>query len=267
MGTATILISSCDGFSDCWGPYHHGLQRYWSDCPYDVYLVTNFSNFGQNPIKAIKVGEDKGWSNNTLRALQQIDAQYILYTHEDFWIKQIVSTSTISEYISLMDEDKADYIRLYPCPEPDYDCPWDKRLGILDENAPYRTSLQVALWRRNVLEDLIVEGENPWQFEILGSKRSFKYGSRFLSVKRFRRPSGDTFHYGIDYTCTAINKGKWSKAARLYALEEGLDIDFSKRPCETLWHDIARGRFALFAKDVITKVASTVIKLRKSEIS
>lgn len=248
MKAVSFLISSCDSFSDCWKPYYHGLRKYWPDCPYEVFVVTNFKSSEDTSVKAIKVGEDRGWSHNTQRALNEITTPYVIYTHEDFWIQQPVSTQIIAEYVELIQKDKADYIRLYPCPEPDYEYAWNEKLGVLADHASYRTSLQVALWRKSVFQELIADGENPWEFELQGSIRSQKYGSRFLSVRRFQNTDRKPYHYGIDYVCTAINKGKWSKAAKAYARNEGLSIDFSNRPNETWWHDFARA--SLFGRCV-----------------
>lgn len=259
MKSAAILISSCDSFSDCWKPYYHGLFKYWADCPYDVFIVTNYKDSGDKSVRAIRVGDDKGWSHNTFEALKLIAAPYVIYTHEDFWIKRDVASRAIAEYIAFMADDKADYIRLFPCPEPSYECEWDKRLGVLANDAAYRASLQVALWRKQIFLDLIREGENPWQFEIQGSVRSRKYTNRFLSVKRLRAPDGKPFHFGIDYVCTAINKGKWSKAAKEYAKDEGLTIDFSNRPSETWWHDFERsGRLGACIGRICTTTGRSV---------
>jgi hypothetical protein len=211
-------------------------------------------------VQAIKVGEDKGWAGDTLRALGEITTPYVIYTHEDFWIKRTVQTQVIKEYAALMDKDRADYIRLYPCPEPDYECQYDKRLGVLADQAAYRTSLQVGLWRKSVFQELIVENENPWQFEINGTVRSREYGPRFLSVKRFWDAGGKPFHYGIDYVCTAINKGMWSKAAKSYALQEGLAIDFSNRPNETWWQDFKRSSPLGSAISRICAIAGQAVK-------
>jgi len=232
----SILISSCDKFSDCWDPYIHGIKKYWPDCPYDIYIITNYLDIKDDFVRTINVGEDSGWANNMLIALKYIKAPYILYTHEDFWIKKTVDTKVIEEYIKLIELEKAEYISLYPGSKPYIPFSLDTRLNVISGNAPYRTSLQVALWRKKVLEDLIVEGENPWQFEILGTERSKNYGNKFLAVKRFFDGNNVPFHYGIDYVCTAINKGRWSKEALHYAKFEGLNIDFTNRPQEKWWH-------------------------------
>jgi hypothetical protein len=33
MSLVTALISSFDGYSECWGPVCHGFKKYWPDCP------------------------------------------------------------------------------------------------------------------------------------------------------------------------------------------------------------------------------------------
>ncbi len=233
---ASVLISSCDNFSDCWDPYFHGLKKYWPDCPYDVYIITNYLDIKGDLVRAIKVGEDRGWANNMLLALKYVKAPYILYTHEDFWIKTRVDTNVIEDYIRLIEMDKADYVGLYPGSKPYIPFALDGRLNVISDSALYRTSLQVALWRKKVLEDLIVEGENPWQFEILGTERSKHFEIKFLSVKRFHDENNAPYHFGINYVCTAINKGRWSKEALQYAESEGLTIDFTNRPHEKWWH-------------------------------
>jgi hypothetical protein len=94
----------------------------------------------------------------------------------------------------------------------------------------------MALWRKDIFESLIVNGENHWEFEINGTIRSRKYVNRFLSVKRFDEGKKEQYHFGIDYVCTAINKGRWSKDAKDYIESEGLNLDLSKRPHEKWWH-------------------------------
>lgn len=247
MKSLTILISSFDNFSDCWKPYLHGLKKYWPDCTYDIFIITNYKDVEDGRAKAIKVGDDKGWSRNMLEALKHIDTPYIFCTQEDFWIQKPVNTSVIEDYIAIMEQDKADYIRLFPAPPPNYDFPDDRRLGIIADDAPYRTSLQVALWRKTILQELIIPNENPWHFELRGTVRSRKYSERFLCVKRFFDENDQPYHYGVDYVCTAINKGRWSKAAKEYARSEGLQIDFTNRPNEDWWHDFTRSsRFGVF---------------------
>lgn len=220
MDKLAFLVSSVDKFSVCWIPFCHGLEKYWPDHPKALFFITNHKEPPSG--QAISVGNDRGWSDNLLFALEKIEAPYILYAQEDYWITSPVYTQNIQEYLTLIDHNHADYIRLYPAPVPDIGFPLDHRLGALSLNAEYRTSLQMALWRKSVLQDLLVSGESPWAFEVNGSRRSRKYGDRFLSVRNSS--------CGIQYIFTAVIDGEWSKEAYKYAKNEAIKIDFFQLP-------------------------------------
>jgi hypothetical protein len=233
MAAVSIVVSSYDGFSDCWAPFFHGINKYWKDCPYPVYLITNFKDFHAERCQPIKVGEDQGWSRNLLTVLERIPTPYVLYFQEDYWITQSVNTTKIGEYAALMEERRMDYLRLMAMPPPDHDFPHNPCLGLLDDGARWRNSLQAALWRTSVLQDLINPEESPWQFEIAGAVRSRKYRDTFLSVKNH---GSDLQYYGIYYT-QAVCQGRWTAVAKQYATDEGLDLDFSLRPSENWFHE------------------------------
>ena len=37
----SVLVPSCDAYADLWIPFFALFWRYWSDCPFPVYLGTN----------------------------------------------------------------------------------------------------------------------------------------------------------------------------------------------------------------------------------
>ena len=47
---------------------------------------------------------------------------------------------------------------------------------------------------------------------------------------------------GDVFLCTAVNGGRWSRAAKRYAETEGVAMDFSQRRSETWWDDFKRSR-------------------------
>jgi hypothetical protein len=55
--------------------------------------------------------------------------------------------------------------------------PW---LGEMDPGFPYRCSLNPALWRKDVLSELLRPGESCWGFEVDGSTRSGSRSEKFL---------------------------------------------------------------------------------------
>lgn len=237
----TLLVSSCDAFSDCWPALFHGFRKYWPDRAYPLRLITNFKDPNDDAVSAIKVGEDRGWAQNLLVALEQIDSPFLLYAQEDYWLTRPVESRTLEQYLHLLVVGRADYIRLFPCPVPDGPVlAQDPRLGVLGDQAPYRASLQMAFWRKDVLQQLVRPDESQWEFEHHGSIRSRPLRDRFLSVRAFWEPGRPPYHHGVDYVCTAVVKGKWARAAREYSRREGVPLSLAHRPLESYWDTFSR---------------------------
>jgi len=222
--SAVVLVSSCDAYQDVWHPFFTLFFRYWPDCPFPVYLISNHSNYPDNRVIPILVGEDRGWATNTRMALSKIPAPYIIYLQEDYLLDRSVNTKKILELIEYMQQTHAGCLRLYPCPGPDVSIPDNEEVGIISQNAEYRVSLQAAIWDKKILESLLINGETAWHMEILGTLRSRMLDAPFYSVKSA----------ALAYFCTAVVRGKWKKEAIEFCDREGIKIDLSKRPIEGL---------------------------------
>src|SRR5580658_8986532 len=109
MTLATILISSFDGYADCWGPVCHGFTKYWPDCPYPILLMTNTKDFPHERIKVLKVEGGKDWSMRMRHALEAISTPYVLYFQEDYWLSAPVDTAKIAAYVDLMENHNLNY--------------------------------------------------------------------------------------------------------------------------------------------------------------
>jgi hypothetical protein len=237
MNELAVIINSFDGFSDCWPGVLHGLTKYWPDCPYPIHLITNFKRIDHPHVSVLQTGNDISWSDQLLAATAHIHSRYILLFLEDYWLTTPVDTQRVKDFASLMQTEDLNYIRLLAVPPPDLDFPADPRLGVIAVGASYRTATQIALWRSEVLQNLLISGESAWQFELAGTVRSRRYGDTFLSVKA---NGNDPYFWGMRYLCTAVNRGRWARAAKRYAEAEGVAIDFSRRPSETWWDDFKR---------------------------
>lgn len=264
----TVLISSFQGYSDAWPGVIHGLNKYWPDCPWPIYLTTDAGELKDDRIRLMVVEGGKDWSTGLLNAVRSIQTPYVMYFQEDYWIMAPVDTQKMETYVDHLEKHGLNYLRLVPHPEPDEPFPPDPRLGYLAGGAAYRTSLQISFWRRTMLEGLLVPGESPWQFEINGTERSRKHGRTFLSTCRY---GDDEYFHGIRYLCTAINAGKWYRPAHDYAEKEKVEIDFSRRPTETLWEHYRRtspwgratGRLLQRAERALKDPASAMQRIRR----
>ena len=74
-----LLVVSCDSYSDVWDSFFKSFFNCWSDCPLDIYLLSNEKIFDQSPVKTIRVGRDISWSDNLLNGINQLKKDYVFF--------------------------------------------------------------------------------------------------------------------------------------------------------------------------------------------
>src|SRR5205085_6158728 len=162
-GSIAILVSSCDAFFDAWRPFAFFFRKYWTDCPFPAYLITNELHVRSSFLRAIRVGQDRGWASNLIQALQQIDAARILYFQEDYFLQRLVDREQLArdmDYAIANDVD-AFYFRARAQLEPDFQ-PLNERFGVVPVESDGRTRCQLSLWKRESLLSILRDGETAW---------------------------------------------------------------------------------------------------------
>ena len=225
MSNLALLVSSCDKYHDLWYPFFTLFFRYWPDCPYPVYLVSNHLIYSDSRVNTIAVGDDRGWSASLKNALLHITQPYLILLLEDYLIEQRVDTEYIEALTVYMKKRKAGCLRLFACPGPNVPCADNPRVGEISKGSDYRLSLQAAIWDKEVLLGLLRLEESPWELEVFGSKRTDMLDMPFLSVEINRQGV-----YPITYLCTAVVRGKWIPDAVRLCKKNGINIDLRARP-------------------------------------
>jgi len=220
-----IVVPSCDNYEDSWGPFFSFFFKYWPDCPFPVYLITGHKIFPDQRVQTLALGVDEGWANNMKTSLERIPEKYFLYFLEDVFLTKLVDTKRVLELLDIAKNQQVVCLRLYPSPGPNQPFSANKDLGVIDQTAPYRVSTMTAIWDKTTFIRLLKPGENAWQMELEGTKRSWLLPELFLSVW----PKTPV----INYLATAIKKGKWQYDAVALCQKEGVAIDLTKRPTET----------------------------------
>ena len=228
-----ILIASCDAYSDAWAPFFALMQRYWPDCPYPVYLISNQQEAGIPGVHSLTLNEDRKWAGNMLAALERLPYQRILYLQEDYFLQRPVNNQTIQQVLDFAEQTGAGFIRLAGWPDPELSHVNSLGLGQLAPKQKFRVSLQAGLWQRATLEKLLIDGESGWEMEIQGSERSQSLAEPFFAVSHLR-PIIDY------YVFTAILKGKWVPGALRLCRREGIDVDTSRRGIHGEWPFLVR---------------------------
>ena len=170
-----LVIVSYDKSSFLWNTIFESLSKYWPDCPYDKYLIVNFSHQKFDNVVTINVGEDKGWSSNLIIALNQIKNRYCLILIDDLFFISKVNQKKIDEIIEEAKTLKFNCLKLNPISE-NYPTKIinkkSEKISKIPKNTPYRVSTVLTLWKKEILFNILKEGETAWDFEVQGSKRS-----------------------------------------------------------------------------------------------
>jgi hypothetical protein len=258
MNKTAVLISSCDSYQDLWEPFFTLFFRYWPDCPYPVFLSTNHLKYDHPRVKTIRTGEDTDWSSGFRITLEQILHPYVIVMMEDFLPIKSVDTVKIESLINYMEKKKAGCLRLNPCPGPDKSCIDNQDVGEINKGSDYRLSLQAALWNKQILLELLLDGESAWELEINGTKRTNVLDVPFLSV------AGDP---AIPYFCTGVVKGKWVRGAVKLCEREGIEVDLAARsiqtPVDRFLRSATAGKLIEFARER-SKIANKFINFVKN---
>lgn len=231
----SVLVVSCDGYSDLWAPFFTLYFRYWPDCPYPVYLGTNEMTYEHSRVTTIRTGPDRDWAAALRSMLVALPSRRVIVLLEDYLLTAPVDTARIRELVGVAKVRDAACLRLVPVPGAEGELGDTPGVGELAPGVDYRVSLQAAIWDRDVLAALVQVGESPWRLEIDGSGRSAAIDQPFLSVV-----AGAS--WPVRYFVTGVVRGRWLREAVDLLRREGIDPDLSARPIEGRWQALRRTR-------------------------
>lgn len=220
-----IVVSSCDFFQDCWEPFIFSLKKYWSDCPYPVYIISNEKEIDTPKwISFIKVGKDRLFASNLRAALHKIDVDYIIYLQEDYWLNQKVDNNAIVKHVEFCLQNQLDYLRLtFPFLDGNNYGGCYKEHNLRQR---YAICLQAAIWKTETLLALLREGDSGWDFEYKIQQYAIKTHTRVLAAGLTEEHQ----HEGINYVRgTAVRKGLWTIEGYRFLQENGFKDLLIKR--------------------------------------
>jgi len=230
MKTA-ILVSSCDAFRDCWAPMVFSIKKNWPDCPFPIYIISNYEEMVDDYVTFLKVGEDLAFASNLKNALKMIDYEYIIYLQDDYFIDNAVHTVSIENHIKHCIDNNIDLLKI-----DNYTVLRDN-LRIKDSiyckntiDVKYSLDTSAAIWKKTTLENILVDGFTGWDFE-----RKIMSYLRQKGIKINSEIIHSSFYpqQGIKYVkYTAICRGRWSQNGVRFLRENGFDDIISNRKIE-----------------------------------
>lgn len=226
----SILVPSCDAYSDVWPVFLHGFRTHWPDCPFPVYFGTNEIGFVDGRVTAITSAQGLVWSNRLLDYLYRVQSKYILLLLEDFILRRNVNSESVLSAVQFCEDHAAACVRLVPRPPPATRRNVQGRFSEIYTGESYRISTQAAVWRREYLLQLLRKDESIWDFEMRGTVRSSDLAGSVWSVDRPILPYEGLLAHHV------IEKGRWIPHERWILRLRGYPVTGRVRPSMSLAH-------------------------------
>lgn len=197
------------GFFEC-------FRKYFPNGNWPVYLGSNTIPCQEPSVKTILSGDDQNWSTSYKNILKQLPARKLFIILEDLYLASAINKNDFSSIIEFMFDKDANHIRYWASPAPDIATD-NPLIGECLKGAPYRSTV-CGFWDRKYLIDLLIDGESPWNFEIMGSYRT-SYSDGFFATKK-----------PICEYKNMIEKGYWIPDSLNWAKTNNISINSSIRP-------------------------------------
>lgn len=236
----TILVNTCDCYSDLWEPFNVCLKRNWGDnLPWEI--VWNVETIGvpKEFGRSIFSKKNLTWSKRLKKCLKQLHSEYICFLLEDFFIYNKVDQNKLDKIIQDMSLDKK-IACCYLAKTRGYvngnECICDGVLQKRSQTDRYLVNAIPSIWRRKSLIKLLSRYENAWQFEGFASERARLLRYSFYDVRADKESLIATNLDFIDGV--GVFRGKWQRGTKKIFDEYGIEMDYSLRGFATYSDDM-----------------------------
>lgn len=236
----TILVNSCDAYSDVWDLFFASLKVQWSQCPYKMVLNTEKKTYSYKdmPISVHNYSRSFGrkdrWGERYRATLRDMDTPYVLPILDDFVLTEPVKNpELIEEIITFMDANPnvtVVYLDAFPkwCFTLEESAEL-KQFGKMPQVCSYKLSTAIAVWRREKLLTLIRDFETPWEWEMNASFRACRMQcGDFYAVVDALEDIPRNIMFSVQHG-GAIRRGLWNVGTDELARNYGVELDLSKR--------------------------------------
>lgn len=225
----TLLVNSCDNYSDVWELFFKALKEQWPDCNMSIVLNTEskqYPNF--EGISVVNFPSKKGkdcWGKRYKHILKVIKTPYIIPVLEDFVLQErFTGNELISKTIEWMDKNPdIGVFYLHKHPYVDQNKTEYEGFGLMPQKSEYKLSTAFGIWRKEYLNKCIRGFETPWEWEMYVTRKAWKYKEKEYALLEDQKEVF-IFPYG-----GVIWRGLWHTDTVELAKKYGVNIDFSRR--------------------------------------
>lgn len=223
---------------DIWPAYYGRLNKYFKDAL--IYsMVNDFENI-PHINNSIVYDDNKSYSDEFVRCLEQIPNDFFIYMQEDFILYDFVNIEEIKRCIKFLQNSNFSYIRLIKCGDVT-DIKIDKNLYLVSKDGSSNHSInsfsmQPTIWKKKDFINLYLNCNS----DKFGENYNYTFTLNRLNMNGCYYYNGEPARGGhhdssiFPYIATAIVKGKWNYSeypSELDLLFKEYSIDKHLRGC------------------------------------
>jgi len=183
MKNVALLVHSGDKSRWAWKYWHHYWKKFWKsgDIADTIFLGEN-ETLEAEGIISMKTGPCP-WGEGLMKALKTIEADIIIYQHEDYFIDEDTNPDTLKELVRVFTENQMKLLKCCGlwCGYMDDNHPQspteisvttmgsEECLSQYNNGSAYLISHQTSLWDREFLYSTIDPNWSPWEHELTGT--------------------------------------------------------------------------------------------------
>lgn len=235
----TLLIFSCDAYSDLWDGQVRQIEKHWPEHPEKAWIITDKpTDKHYESVDVLSAPEGLEWSERLAWVLKKVETTYVFFTLDDYFLIGNVPHERVNGYVALMAQEGYDYIRLFrrrsqKTLEAHKTHP---ELRGIDPESNYAINLYAGLWRTDFMRAAAQGKKNAWQFEVSLRKAGMAYGAKCLVCM-----DGAIYPF-ID----VVRKGKLLRKAAKYFQKN--DLYHGERPVNSWWYE-----FKLYGRTLVAQ--------------
>lgn len=238
----TLLIHSCDKFSDLWDAHTYLLNKNWANRGVDTIIATDKQTEKEyDGVTILSAGEGAEITDRTLYALPQIKTEFVLVTLDDYFLTKPISSERIERLVGIMESEKLDYMRLFVRPKKKRIKSEYKKVYYYDMSGDYVVNLYPGIWRKSFIAQTLGEKLNAWEYEVKLSEMARNLNAQCMLSLGNEFPIMDT-----------VRKGRILNFPYLYLKRHHLYN--GERPVMPVMAE-----FSLFVKTWVNRFAVTVL--------
>lgn len=225
----SVIVSSCDAYSDLWPFFFHFFEKHWPQAPRPVYLVSNHKTLDRPGVVSLAVGPDRSWGETIHAALEKIPDEFVIFLLDDFFLDQTVPAGWVEDLVAQLDQAQGDFVSLYHLAPNNRPLAPGSLLSVIQARLEC-PGFHAGIFRRSYLMKLAAAGENIWRTETLMRDDALDPCFRQFSL------TADT-PFQLSYQ-ESVRGRFWKPNGLAYLKQHGLKPDLWHRPCPPQGSDV-----------------------------